>query len=91
MRYMRCQCGERQCWTSMGHPSCDVCEQCGSTLAEGPNGHVEQTPHEFYAEIRQGRVETRCIRCDKDGPFEQATNKEEVKAQIADLSKALWP
>ena len=47
MRYMRCKCGERQCWTSMGHADCDGCTTCGTTLEEHPEYHRTPTPHKF--------------------------------------------
>ena len=47
MRYMQCRCGRRTCWTTMGHPSCDGCPECHTTLAEGPSGHTDIQPHRF--------------------------------------------
>lgn len=34
----------------MGVPLCDVCEKCGSTLAEGPDTHLDPVPHLWEAE-----------------------------------------
>lgn len=50
MRYMRCKCGKVTCWTSMGHPECQGCEECNTTLAESPDGHSTPAPHEWREE-----------------------------------------
>lgn len=50
MRYMRCKCGKDTCWTTMGHPDCDGCPECHTTLAEGPDGHREIAPHDWREE-----------------------------------------
>jgi hypothetical protein len=34
----------------MGHPSCDGCDECNTTLAEGPDGHRDIAPHDFREE-----------------------------------------
>lgn len=47
MRYYRCECGERECWTSMGVPTCEFCPTCGLTLAEAPGEHRVPQPHAF--------------------------------------------
>jgi hypothetical protein len=69
MRYMRCKCGKCECWTSMGHASCDGCDECNSTLAEGPDGHRDIAPHDFREEWEidpktgvRWRVQ-KCLRC----------------------------
>lgn len=82
MRYMQCRCGERTCWTSMGHPSCDVCEKCGSTLAEGPKSHVESTPHQVTASIENGKIVAHCQRCFVLRPIEEAANLHELRSQL---------
>lgn len=89
MRYMQCRCGERMCWTTMGHPSCDFCEKCGSTLAEGPNTHVDPTPHTVLAEIENGKVVARCTRCNNTRPTEEATNLRELRSQLRSATSAL--
>lgn len=50
MRYMRCECGKSEAWTTMGHPSCSACPKCGKTLAESPDGHREPEPHDWLVE-----------------------------------------
>lgn len=72
MRYMRCQCGESTCWTSMGHPSCAPCETCGTTLAESPAGHVPVTEHRWSepawkidAKTGERWQERTCVACMK--------------------------
>lgn len=37
----------------MGVPRCTVCEKCKSTLAEGPNSHLDPVPHEFVIRYDQ--------------------------------------
>lgn len=86
---MQCKCGDRKCWTSMGHASCDVCEKCGSTLAEGPNTHVPQTPHEVYAEITGEKIVARCHRCHQERPLSEATNLEVTRQKMAEINWAL--
>ena len=72
MRYMRCKCGARECWTSMGHATCDPCEDCGTTLAESPNGHVPVTEHrwseprgEIDAKTGERWQQRTCVACMK--------------------------
>jgi hypothetical protein len=89
MQYMKCKCGKSECWTSMGHPSCDVCEDCGSTLGYGPNSHPEQTPHEPYAELERGKIVVKCVRCRKPCDLKDAKNLEAFRAEIAAASAAL--
>lgn len=91
MQYMRCKCGNRQCWTTMGASSCEVCEECGSTLGYGPNSHPEKTPHRVHAEIRGGKVEARCLNCRQVRPVEEAENIEQVRAAIRDLAASFPP
>lgn len=50
MRYYRCKCGKRAAWSSMGVARCDGCEECGTTLAEGPNDHDTPEPHDWREE-----------------------------------------
>lgn len=40
MRYFKCRCGQRQFWSDFGPPTCVLCEQCSTTPASGPNGHL---------------------------------------------------
>lgn len=47
MRYYQCKCGNEQWVGSYPPPSCVQCKTCGTTLAEGPDGHLEPRPHEF--------------------------------------------
>lgn len=89
MQYMQCKCGERQCWTSMGCPSCETCEKCGSTLGYGPNSHPEPTPHRVRAEITGGKVEAHCMRCFEKRPIEEAGNLEDIRDAIASLNTVL--
>jgi len=83
MQYMKCKCGKSECWTSMGHPSCDVCEDCGSTLGYGPNSHPEQTPHEVYAALDHGSIRATCCRCHKERPLSEAKNLDKLRAELS--------
>ena len=49
MRYLRCKCGKREAWTSMGVPRCTGCEKCGTTLDETPGTHEAPHPHTWSA------------------------------------------
>lgn len=67
MKYYRCRCGSTTSWTSMGVPGCRVCSECGSTLAQGPDQHLEPVPHvprgELYL-LREGlQIHAMCSRC----------------------------
>lgn len=69
MRYMRCKCGKHESWTTMGSPPCRGCEDCGTTLAEEPEGHTAPIPHDWRDEWKidpqTGRrwQERFCITC----------------------------
>lgn len=77
MRYMRCKCGKREAWTSMGVPDCAGCPDCNTTLEESPEHHSEPAPHEWReewtidkqtGERSQIRV---CLRCHRKEPLAQ--------------------
>lgn len=69
MRYMRCKCGKRECWTSMGHADCDGCEKCNTTLEEHPDDHREPIPHvigmrwKIDQQTGERYIATNCTRC----------------------------
>jgi hypothetical protein len=55
----------------MGVPSCDGCDECGTTLAEAPDEHEAIAPHDWREEFnidavtgerRKHRVCLRCLR-----------------------------
>lgn len=48
MQYSRCKCGKCERWDSgeAVHP-CEGCEACGTTFAQGPDGHLPLEPHEW--------------------------------------------
>lgn len=66
--FYRCKCGRAQAWSSMGVSLCDVCPDCGSNLALGPDSHRDPAPHDMalVQEIAtdQGKATiTRCRHC----------------------------
>jgi len=67
MLYYRCKCGNSTAWGSMPPDRCATCDDCGSDLALGPDGHRDPTPHEFIArpvETDQGGATiSRCRYC----------------------------
>lgn len=71
MRYMRCKCGQSECYTSMGHPRCKGCPHCNTTLEEAPELHREPEPHDWRIEWAVDRKtgekwqERICLRCMK--------------------------
>jgi len=48
MQYAKCKCGKRERWDS-GYPiyPCQGCEDCQTTLARGPSGHLPLVPHKM--------------------------------------------
>ena len=67
---MRCKCGKQTCWTSMGHPECQGCDECKTTLAESPAGHTTPIPHlwgdeKWSIDEKTGErwKERTCVRC----------------------------
>jgi hypothetical protein len=88
MQYYRCKCGERWSMSSMGVQDCITCDKCGSTLAQSPSSHGEPIPHDIRAEIQDGKVRCFCIRCLASvGTLDQATNAEEIREQVRQLSR----
>lgn len=79
MRYYRCKCGKHQAWSSMGVADCGGCDECQTTLAEGPNGHRDIAPHEWREEWEIDKEsgerwkERICLRCMKRERVESAT------------------
>ena len=65
MKFMRCKCGESHSWTTMGSPLCRVCPKCGTTLAEGPSGHLDPQPHEWTTKYdpNTGEPRVECLNC----------------------------
>lgn len=48
MQYLKCECGDREVWTSGMNMSCMWCKKCNTTPAHGPSGHkTVQPPHEM--------------------------------------------
>ena len=46
MQVWRCKCGKRQRFESgMPPKDCQGCEECGTTLAQHPDGHKPLQPH----------------------------------------------
>ncbi len=84
MRYMRCKCGKAECWTSMGSPECNGCNECKTTLAESPTGHRDLAPHEWHEEWAIDKKtgdrwkERVCVRCMKR---EKMTDEEIVAGE----------
>ncbi len=76
MRYFRCKCGEHTAWSSMGVPSCDGCDTCGTTLAESPNSHTEIQPHDWREEwiidkqTGERSKQRMCLQCMRKEPVE---------------------
>ena len=72
MRYLRCQCGKLESWSSMGSPACYACDVCGVTLAESLAGHASPVPHrwgesEWQIDPKTGErwQERVCIGCER--------------------------
>lgn len=69
MKYLRCKCGKREARTTMGHPDCDGCDVCKTTLEESPSLHREIAEHRLEERWRidekTGRrwLEAECSRC----------------------------
>jgi len=63
MRFFRCKCGSRTAWSSMGVQTCEVCEECGSTLAESPDTHLEPTEHQWKTQFNQDTGKPEYERC----------------------------
>jgi len=63
MRFFRCKCGSRTAWSSMGVQTCEVCEECGSTLAESPDTHLEPTEHQWKTQFNQDTGKPEHERC----------------------------
>jgi len=80
MQYSKCKCGKAERWCS-GYPihPCEGCEDCGTTLSFGPNGHKPLQSHKWQ-EIKEVRVIDgvekverhywNCSVCDYHKPFE---------------------
>lgn len=77
MQYFKCRCGNAERWCS-GYPvhPCEGCEECGTTLASGPNGHEQLQPYKWQlvedvtrvdgVEIRRNAY-YRCMVCEHRG------------------------
>jgi hypothetical protein len=79
MLFYRCQCGESQSWSSMGHSKCDPCEKCGTAIALGPDGHGVE-PHQWSepywiidSKTGERAQEQRCRSCQSTRKFEAVT------------------
>ena len=68
MRYMRCKCGQRTRYTSMGAGrDCEGCRECQTTYAEAPNEHHDLQPHEWRPSYDERTGEVRYQVCEKCG------------------------
>lgn len=82
MRYLRCQCGKEEAWSSMGSLPCVVCPDCGTTLAESPMGHYHGVHHEVYAEMINDKISASCRVCGEKFPIKEAINLESLYQQL---------
>lgn len=74
MKYWRCQCGKREGWTTDGFARCTGCEECGTTLAPGPNSHYPLEDHQLVTRYDEwtGAPKSRyCVRCHRSFPLEE--------------------
>lgn len=67
MQYKQCKCGGRQRWDSgeVVQP-CEGCSKCGTTFADGPDGHKALEPHDWQPRYDRvtGKPDRReCSRC----------------------------
>lgn len=62
---LRCKCGERVLYTSMGTSDCEGCEKCGTTFAGHPDNHKPLQPHDWKIMYNQstGKPYKRCKNC----------------------------
>ncbi len=70
MQYWRCKCGKREVWESGETPAlCETCPDCGSTLAQTPDGHQQSVPHDWITLYDQqtGAAYQTCRRCGQKG------------------------
>jgi hypothetical protein len=63
MKFYRCKCGSRTCWSSMGPSPCAVCSDCKSDLAEGPGAHRDPKPHALFPGKLNGADVEVCYYC----------------------------
>lgn len=61
----RCRCGNRRGFGSMPFAACDVCEDCGSTMATSPDTHAEPEPHNLVTRYhaQTGKSYRLCLAC----------------------------
>lgn len=82
MMILRCKCGDKTCYTSMGSQDCEGCEKCNTTFAAHPDNHNELKPHEFITKYNSdtGKPYKWCKRCgQKDQEsWEQSNIKSEA-------------
>lgn len=53
MRYLRCQCGKAEMWTTDAPRPCQGCDECGTTFAGSPDGHKQREPHQWKPQFNQ--------------------------------------
>lgn len=74
MNYHRCKCGKREAWESgMSPQPCQVCSECGSTLAMHPDYHAEPQAHQLEPryDSRTGKLSRNiCTRCGESFPID---------------------
>ena len=65
MQTLRCKCGDKTAWTSMGMADCQGCDICNTTFAGHPDNHKELQPHEWFITYSQktGKPYKRCKKC----------------------------
>ena len=94
MRYYRCKCGHRSAWSSLGVAECEGCEKCGTTLAEGPDGHDAPAPHDWREEWtidkqtgERGKKRV-CARCQRKEPvvFTIHVDDRPIQIQAVDVT-----
>lgn len=67
MQYLRCKCGKREAWSSMGGGrNCSGCPDCNTTLEISPELHKELEPHKFVQRFKASdgsRDQDLCVTC----------------------------
>jgi hypothetical protein len=67
MQYLRCECGKREAWSSMGgNPACSGCPECGTTLAMDKSLHLPLEPHKWVQRFKSSdgtRDKDLCVKC----------------------------
>ena len=68
MQYLRCKCGKRTRWSSMGGGrDCEGCPECQTTYSNYPDFHRDLVPHEWRPSYDERTAEVKYRVCDGCG------------------------